>query len=327
MIQIPEHVARAMLALVAVSAAVWLLAAWRLLTGRPIIVFAPRRAAPWTVMDVASVFVVMFLLEAFVAAALVRLVGLDLATALAKLATLAVGIAMVRFLAGATMKDMGFSTRGVLGDVLLGTAAFLAVLLPVGVIQHTIQWWYEASGLERPVHPVLEMIQEQQNLPAVCLGVFLAVIVAPLAEEFLFRGFLQGWLEHLFTSAAWRPHREDAPPTPIAVDDAPIDAPIKQSADGENPYVPPAIDEPPVAQRGALVEDHPETPWAGAAAILISSLLFALVHASMWPDPIPLVALAMVFGYVYRRTHRLLPCIVAHAMFNALSLLVVWLSL
>jgi membrane protease YdiL (CAAX protease family) len=35
----------------------------------------------------------------------------------------------------------------------------------------------------------------------------------------------------------------------------------------------------------------------------------------------------MVLGYVYQRTHRLLPSIVCHALFNAFSLYVLWLAL
>ena len=61
--------------------------------------------------------------------------------------------------------------------------------------------------------------------------------------------------------------------------------------------------------------------------ILISSLLFALAHVSHGPDPVALFLLALILGYLYRRTHRLLPCIVLHSLFNASSLLALWLAI
>jgi membrane protease YdiL (CAAX protease family) len=38
------------------------------------------------------------------------------------------------------------------------------------------------------------------------------------------------------------------------------------------------------------------------------------------PDPIPLFVLALGLGYLYRQTHRILPCIVVHLLLNACSL-------
>ena len=54
-------------------------------------------------------------------------------------------------------------------------------------------------------------------------------------------------------------------------------------------------------------------------AIFISSITFAALHASDWPAPVPLLILALILGYLYNRTHRLLPCIVVHLLFNGLS--------
>ena len=46
------------------------------------------------------------------------------------------------------------------------------------------------------------------------------------------------------------------------------------------------------------------------------SLLFALAHATQWPDPVPLFLFALMLGYLYQRTHRILPSIVAHFVCN-----------
>jgi membrane protease YdiL (CAAX protease family) len=59
----------------------------------------------------------------------------------------------------------------------------------------------------------------------------------------------------------------------------------------------------------------------GRLPIVISSTVFAAVHISAGPAPIALFFLALVLGYQYQRTHRLLPSIVTHAAFNATSII------
>lgn len=56
-------------------------------------------------------------------------------------------------------------------------------------------------------------------------------------------------------------------------------------------------------------------------AIWASACLFAAVHAHVWPSPVPLVVLALGLGYLYLRTRSLVGPIVVHAMFNAVSAL------
>ncbi|MFT7642674.1 MAG: membrane protease YdiL (CAAX protease family), partial [Pirellulaceae bacterium] len=61
--------------------------------------------------------------------------------------------------------------------------------------------------------------------------------------------------------------------------------------------------------------------------ILGSSAIFALMHFSHGPDPIPLFFLSIGIGYVYQRTHRILPCILIHMLLNGFSILLLWLQL
>jgi membrane protease YdiL (CAAX protease family) len=44
------------------------------------------------------------------------------------------------------------------------------------------------------------------------------------------------------------------------------------------------------------------------------------MHAAHGPDPIPLFVLALGLGYLYRQTHRILPCIVVHFLLNLLTM-------
>jgi membrane protease YdiL (CAAX protease family) len=62
----------------------------------------------------------------------------------------------------------------------------------------------------------------------------------------------------------------------------------------------------------------------GSLPILVSSVMFASAHIGHSTDPFPLFVLALFLGFVYQRTHRIVPCIVAHALFNLISMLALW---
>jgi hypothetical protein len=53
-------------------------------------------------------------------------------------------------------------------------------------------------------------------------------------------------------------------------------------------------------------------------AIVGTSLLFANLHANVWPTPVPLFVLALGLGWVAFRTHGLTGPIVVHMLFNAI---------
>ena len=67
-----------------------------------------------------------------------------------------------------------------------------------------------------------------------------------------------------------------------------------------------------VILRGLLGNTRP------AVAIGISALLFAFLHVNPWQFFGPLV-LGVLFGWWYLRTGSLVPCMIGHALFNALA--------
>jgi membrane protease YdiL (CAAX protease family) len=71
--------------------------------------------------------------------------------------------------------------------------------------------------------------------------------------------------------------------------------------------------------------DVATTQWT---PILISSALFAAAHFGFayGYSPVPLFLLAIILGYIYQRTHRILPCIIAHMTFNSITILLMWLE-
>jgi membrane protease YdiL (CAAX protease family) len=56
-----------------------------------------------------------------------------------------------------------------------------------------------------------------------------------------------------------------------------------------------------------------------AGAVYASAALFAAVHSSVWPSPVPLFALGLGLGYLAVRTRGILVPVIVHGLFNAVS--------
>jgi hypothetical protein len=162
------------------------------------------------------------------------------------------------------------------------------------------------------------------------LATTVAVVVAPVSEEVFFRLLFQGWLEKWET---WRVTQHAiSPESTRSLDEESVaiaNAGFQMTDDGCGT----AID-PEAAANSSCDMRHssfPSLPLRGLAglpfgwiAIFLSSLLFAIAHIGHGLDPIPIFFLALILGYVYQRTHRIVPCIVAHMLFNSLAMLVLW---
>jgi membrane protease YdiL (CAAX protease family) len=68
----------------------------------------------------------------------------------------------------------------------------------------------------------------------------------------------------------------------------------------------------------------PEGWTYGVIPIVLSSAAFALGHIEQGAAAAPLFLFAMVLGYLYFQTHRLLPSIIAHAALNAFGMAQMW---
>jgi membrane protease YdiL (CAAX protease family) len=218
---------------------------------------------------------------------------------------------LLQAVSGATRRDLGLSASRdeVRRDVLIGATAFAASLVPIYSIMLVL------NALFKPTegHPLIEQLINDHSLNMMAASAFAAVVAAPLYEETAFRLVLQGWLEKIATPAP----RQSGPSS------ARLTTANAAERDAGEPAAKLSIDVAPLADGpGAQpVDDHVAAQQPGWPPILVSGVLFGLAHWGHGVSPLPLVLLGVVLGYVYQRTHRILPCMVCHFLFNGFTFL------
>jgi membrane protease YdiL (CAAX protease family) len=205
-------------------------------------------------------------------------------------------------------------------------------------------------------HPT-EQLLGSRNPGMIAVAITMAVIVAPLFEEFFFRVLLQGWLE-----AVWSRRRRRHPglrATPVSWIPVVLPAVIFALVHLRFAEIPRSLRyltgiflgqmagdlmtlglaivllRYAVGARAADLGWRPETlrhdASLGLLALLaavppvlaihvVSTVVVKKMGINFALDPIPLFFLALVLGALYRRTHRIAPSLVLHMAFNATSI-------
>jgi membrane protease YdiL (CAAX protease family) len=243
----------------AVSMVITWFAVRRCRQGLPVVERRPHDAVPWSGADVAAAVLAFLGLQVLAAEMLPAGASLHARLAAGSFAMLAATAVSAGHL-WARSKDRGVLGFGLgrLGDDLRLAAAGLGLMLAplLGL----------AAMLDRVVpyrHAIVDFLAAHRDGVSIGLVVFAAVVAAPVAEEFLFRRVLQGWLEAWFE--------------PI------------------------------------------EPTWGGRAAIVLSSLAFAAAHVGQGLAWVPLFFFGLVVGYLSRQTGSIVPAIMLHGLFNAVS--------
>ena len=278
--------------------------------------FEPRRWVPWGLVDIGLILMVMALTQAAtlgIVQWVQSIVGwtMDpenltvedrilqmLAAAASKLLTFFIGLALLKIRTRQVDLHLGWSVHHIGKDMKQGVYMFFLVILPVVVIQFVLTFFF------KPAHPIIKLLLENPSPLFFGICGVLVVFVAPLVEEFLFRVIIQGWLENL--AAFWQ--------TPKDSDR------MGSTPDYESVML--GRRESPGGHFDLRFNSNP-CWWP----ILVSALLFALAHTGHSSDPIPLFVFAVGLGYLYQRTHRILPCILVHVLLNSVSLLKLWIVL
>jgi membrane protease YdiL (CAAX protease family) len=214
-------------------------------------------------------------------------------------------------------------------DVRIGVVAGLAAILPVHGIQLILLVVFRLHE-DPPTHPLVDMIKPGgPNWLLFALASVMAVVVAPLSEEIFFRLLFQGWLEKWEAMrVAWRErlaqHEEVASTELPALENDEARMASDELMTAENSPDHSSLD----IRHSTFSPNPPSRGMAGLPygwfPILISSLIFAAAHFGHGVDPVAIFFLALILGYVYQRTHRIVPTIVTHMLFNSLAILILW---
>jgi len=209
------------------------------------------------------------------------------------LTTTAVIIFLARAHFDRRLKGFGLNIKKLHKDFL---AAFVNLLtiwpLLMVAITLTISFGKLIWGPEYQIqqHQELELITQYSQLPLRILIVVVAIVIAPVLEEMLFRGLVQTIIRSFFEIRnGVRPVRNE-PPESTATPSVPSRNEAVRTSNGA---------------------------WL---AILISSGLFAIVHANPghWPA---LFVLGGCLGYAYEKSGSLFRPIFIHSLFNAASII------
>jgi membrane protease YdiL (CAAX protease family) len=299
------------------SIIVWIQLIARWLRGGIILEWEPRRAVPWgpIVAVPAIAFMLLTLSMSGETAAEPRIAPQNLLASML-LPTLAAAVVVaIAIGSGATAADLGLptSTRQLSRDVLIGSVACFAAVAPVYGIQALLLY---LLGREDPSrHPFVKMVTAgEPNLAILLLATVAAVMAAPICEEILYRLMLQGWLEK-------RETKRTTMLNPLLSGD--IETTVQVVADARHPEQPKTSDEV-AAPTDSSIVDVPLVPTRGWFPIVLTSAIFAAAHFGYGPEPIPILLLSLILGYVYQRTHRIVPSIAAHALFNLLTVISLW---
>lgn len=274
----------------------------------PLLPYEPRRPVPWTW---AGVLLAAFYLLITLYSSLEPLRAFTLAASMLQQVLIVGGfLFVITFVSNATTRDLGLpdSADQLARDIFIGGVACLVALAPVHIEQILLMYalnpQQESSG-----HPLVKMVMSgSPNMGLLVITGLATVVIAPICEEITFRLLLQGWLEKFEdTRVGWREIAEN----PTADDETRV--PEDDSDQSDHSSFAPL---PP--QRGIAGLPY------GFFPIFVSALCFGLAHFGYGPEPVPIFMLGLALGLVYQRTHRIIPGIVAHALFNLFTMIMLW---
>jgi membrane protease YdiL (CAAX protease family) len=226
-------------------------------------------------------------------------------------------------------QDLGLEAKRFRRGILHGLGTALLVLPPLYLASQIMELTYRAIHYDHPTeHPMLRVLGQGPS-PWIKATIILgACLIAPLAEELIFRAHLQTLLLRAFQYVETllrppipgqnaQPASPDLEVPPVAPEIAPENLSPPSVAD--NPVQPAAPSLPyasPDLKRRFAVSGS-KIP--ALLSILVTSLLFASVHPA-WSFPI-IFLLSLALGYAYERTANLWIPITIHATFNTVSTL------
>ncbi len=196
--------------------------------------------------------------------------------------------------------------RRVAGWVALGAASWLWITAATIAVHILTLAFKQAFGGSVDQHPLTKLRPDQDRLGG-CLFAISVCFVTPWMEEYFFRGLLLPWVMR----AWYRPW--------LLVGWAMGFAFLAVGGVYGQHYWALVFLAIGAAILGLATRLPPTYPKRTILGIVSTSLLFGAVHSSVWPSPIPLVVLGLGLGYLTARTGSIVPAVVVHGLFNAVS--------
>jgi membrane protease YdiL (CAAX protease family) len=233
---------------------------------------------------------------------------------LAFLLQLATVLLVLRGVSGTSPAELGLTNRQAGRNMALGLGLALIVTpLVVGLNILVVALWkyLDSSGVQE--HPFTRLGQQSLLPVEWVLLVSAAVVVAPVWEELACRGLLQPWF-------ARQPHG-GAVALAIALIKTLLDCWERIGSALPAGLVPTSLASLPVLALFLLVPVYglieKRSPGPAGPALFGTAVLWAWLHARVWPTPLALFFLGLVLGWLAYRTRSLVASITLHAAFNA----------
>jgi len=174
----------------------------RHIQAKPLLAYEPRQRVPWG--SWATIISLFYVLQAFVQwlgkpeESLAEINPSDFIVngwwySAVAIGFVVFGMAGLAAALDANAQDLGFPrhARQLVVDIGIGCFACVASMVPVFAIHLVLTVVFKPQQQ----HQLIEQLQQHQSPQMLLVGVAVAVIAAPLFEEFAFRLLLQGWLE------------------------------------------------------------------------------------------------------------------------------------
>lgn len=148
-------------------------------------------------------------------------------------------------------------------------------------------------------HQAIDAVRLLERPETIIIHFLTTALIVPIIEETLYRGLLQGSLEHIA-----RAHRHWK--SMLSADDRASRETVRETT------------------RLALFRESQWPPtWRARSVwpVVVTAAIFASMHVGQGAAPIPLFVFALGLGFLFRQTGSLWPPIVVHMTLNSLTLI------
>jgi membrane protease YdiL (CAAX protease family) len=219
-------------------------------------------------------------------------------------------------LSGVSAARIGLTRRQLGRNLLSGLGAWLIItplVFGINVLVAYLTRLLDPGSVQE--HPLTRLATGGATPMEWVLLVFSAIVIAPVLEETVFRGVLQPWFAGFPNGGAAA--MAAAFLVTVTMRQAQLVEAFRQGGAGLLTAVMPGLFVLALVPFFLFVARHPPRP--ESPAVFGTALLFASVHAEVWPTPVPLFVLGLALGMLAVRTGSLVGPMVLHGLFNSVT--------